>query len=311
MKKSMLLSTIAMIVVVVVALSTATFAWFSSFETVSASASLEITAGTAGLELRENTTRVVTDYNAGTSETPAAGVWGEWKGTISAEMQNVTLTAPVTDIAVPVYAASAQSNAVPVTDSTLFYEATRGGTTVTVNQLATANSTYMYREIQVRNVSSAAKNVIATVTVKVPNDDTSEQSKLAVDNAKVVLVAVKGQATTADGAVIKGTQHNVGLDSTKNNATEWEAGLLKTDYAVSDNYGGRAAALNTSLTADTITTSGATKTFTNKWNSITNASTDYITVRIYMWLDGHGADNAVRGGKVDVSVEFTTENVTP
>ncbi|MDY4592111.1 MAG: hypothetical protein SO434_01725 [Eubacteriales bacterium] len=308
MKKSMLLSTIAMIVVVVVALSTATFAWFSSFESVTASASLTVSAGTAGLELRENTTRVVTDYNDATSETPSDGAWGDWTGTVSAEMQNVTLTAPVTDIAVPVYAASAQSNAVPTTESTLFYEATRAGTKVTVNQLATANATYMYREIQVRSTSSAAKNVIATVTVKVPESDSSEQSKLAVDNAKIVLVAVKGQATTADGAVIKGTQHNVGLDSTLNDASEWKAGLLKPTYEVTTNYGGRAAALNSSLTADTITTSGTTKTFTNTWNSITNASADYITVRIYMWLDGHGADNAVKGGKVDVSVVFTTEN---
>lgn len=310
MKKSMLLSTIAMIVVVVVALSTATFAWFSSFETVSASASLTVSAGEAGLELRENTTRVVTDYNADTSETAAPGAWGDWTGTINANMENVTLTAPVANIAVPVYASDAQSNAVPTTDSTLFYEATREGSKVTVNQLATANSTYMYREIQVRSTSSAKKNVIATVTVKVPDSDTTEQSKLAVDNAKVVLVAVKGQATTAAGAVIKGTQHNVGLDKTLADDTEWEAGLLKPNYVVTTNYGGRAASL-TGLTADTITTSGAAKVFTNKWTDITNASTDYITVRIYMWLDGHGADNAVKGGKVDVSVEFTTENVTP
>ena len=308
MKKSMLLSTIAMIVVVVVALSTATFAWFSSFESVTASASLTVSAGDAGLELRENTTRVVTDYNDATSETPSDGAWGDWTGIIDATMDNVTLTAPVTDIAVPVYAVSAQSNAVPTTESTLFYEATREGTKVTVNKLATANATYMYREIQVRSTSSAAKKVIATVTVKVPTEDTSEQSKLAVDNAKVVLVAVKGQATTADGAVIKGTQHNVGLDSTLNDANEWKAGLLKPSYVVTNNFGGRAAALNASLTEDTITTSGATKTFTNTWNSITNASTDYITVRIYMWLDGHGADNEVKGGKVDVSVVFTTEN---
>lgn len=308
MKKSMLLSTIAMIVVVVVALSTATFAWFSSFESVTASASLTVSAGDAGLELRENTTRVVTDYNDATSESPIDGAWGDWTGIIDATMDNVTLTAPVTDIAVPVYAESAQSNAVPTTESTLFYEATREGTKVTVNKLATANATYMYREIQVRSTSNTPKNVIATVTVKVPNDDTSEQSKLAVDNAKVVLVAVKGQAKTADGAVIKGTQHNVGLDSTLNDTSEWKAGLLKPSYVVTTNYGGREAALNSSLTADTITTSGTTKTFTNTWNSITNASTDYITVRIYMWLDGHGADNAVKGGKVDVSVVFTTEN---
>lgn len=57
MKKSMLLSTIAMIVVVVIALSTATFAWFSAQGTPAITGSLTIQA-TGDFELRESKSTV-------------------------------------------------------------------------------------------------------------------------------------------------------------------------------------------------------------------------------------------------------------
>lgn len=306
MKKSMLLTTIAMIVVVVVALSTATFAWFSSFIEVTATATLTVEAGSAGIELRENTTRINDDP---TTADPAieskAGAWSEWTNVATPiTAQAITAVAPTVDIALPTYAEGADSASLPNNDSTVFYSAIKkndSGMKVVVNDgvVAAANTAYLYQELQIRTTSTTAQNVTATITITA-KDKNKEADQLAVQNAKVVMVGVRGQSKTPTTTYKKGTTFNWGLKTAGGDT--WDAPMT-VPLADAEGQESTLLAANAGVTSDFAT--NYTLSVTDSFTGMTSASADWITVRIYVWIDGHNADNSVKGGAFDVSIKFT------
>ncbi|MGN0761147.1 MAG: hypothetical protein ACI4MV_04300 [Christensenellales bacterium] len=287
MKKSMLLSTIAMIVVVVVALSTATFAWFSSFQDVSATADLTITAADAGIEIRENT----------------GSAWGSWTNAVTMTASTLTAVAPTVDLVAPSYSDTA-INAIPDDDAPDFYDAQQTSTQVTVKTNPSADTAYIYKEMQVRVTSTTAKTISLAVTVDGTKGgtvaDPSEETKLALNSTKIVVASLKGKSGTAEWV---GTTFNYGLLNASAYAANSNTDKLSvSDVVATSEAGGRATAL-TGLSA--LAVSGNKITTDDTWASLTNTADDYITIRAWVWIDGHTADNSVKGGDFSVELKFS------
>ena len=284
MKKSMLLSTIAMIVVVVVALSTATFAWFSSFQSVSATASLEIKATDAGLEIRE-----VNELGTG---------WGDWTNTITMTANSLTATAPKADLEAPVYAADPgyDGAAVPTATTVQFFEAKQDATNVWVTNAEAAAGTYIYKQFQVRSTAATSKTVTLSAEIKKNGEgNITDATKQTIQSTKIVIISTVG-GDTADHAKWAGTAFKYGL---KNDGTTPDAGegnkILKTAA------GGTDTAKKTALT---VTPNIENIEVGDTWTLTGTNPDQYITVRVWIWIDGHTADNTAKGGKVDVALTF-------
>ncbi|MEG1395017.1 MAG: hypothetical protein RSD04_04620, partial [Clostridia bacterium] len=153
MKKSMFMSTVAMIIVVVVAMSTATFAWFSTFTAVSSTTNIEIKAAGSGVETRE-AVYGATEPNHWTK--PQSG-WSTWSDILSPiPMTNATMAAPQTDILFPnVTAINYSESTGSAAAITQFYVAQQQKTTNKITHMtnhATANvpTSVGFKEFQVK-----------------------------------------------------------------------------------------------------------------------------------------------------------------
>lgn len=288
MKKSMLLSTIAMIVVVVVALSTATFAWFSSFQNVSATADLTITAADAGIEIRENT----------------GSAWGSWTNAVTMEANSLTAVAPTVDLVAPSYTSDTAVNAIPDADTVAFYDAQQTTTQVTVKTNPSVAGAYIYKEMQVRSTSTDQKTISLAVTVDGTKggtvSDPSEETKLALAKTKIVVASLKGKSGTAEWV---GTTFNYGLLNASAYAANSNADKLTVSGSVAiAEAGGRETALSG---LSTLAVTGNKITTSDTWANLTNVADDYITIRAWVWIDGHTADNSVKGGDFSVELKFS------
>lgn len=293
MKKSMLLTTIAMIVVVVVALSTATFAWFSSFTTVSSAAQVSVTAGSAGIEVRE------------------AGASTQWTNALTdTTCDNLTPVAPKADLAA-FNAPSTQAYTANLGGTDGFFTAIKksvsGTNKIVVGAPVTANTHYVYKEFQVRNGATTATNIVLTVTVKAQADttdnaatnDATDADKYAIDNCKIVVVTATGVGG-ATGA-IAGSTFNYGMTGASSDTAYNE----NTEYA--DNNLGTASG---NVTSDTTTAQAFvasskdySKVYTTTWASVAdNKAENWRTVGVYVWLDGHAVDNYAAGAALDIII---------
>lgn len=286
MKKSMLLSTIAMIVVVVVALSTATFAWFSSFNTVTASAQLNIAAQDAGLEIREYTT-----------------AWQPWTNAVTLEATGLTATAPKAQLTAPevdsdstaaftntaegFFIAQAEKASTGATGADNVTYATGDNVWKVTNATATNGTEYIYKDIQVRATTAKAKKIICSVTVAAAEG--SNEADVAAATATRVAIASN----------FKSTKDVVGSD--------YKHGL-KDVTEISDGQIVKAPNAGTSVTLN-----GTSGTYTDDWTTAENNTTaeQWVSIRVFIWIDGFTADNAAKNGNINVTISFTSEDVTP
>lgn len=298
MKKSMLLSTIAMIVVVVVALSTATFAWFSSFETVSSSAQVTVSAGSAGIEVRE-----------------PSGQWGN--SLTQTNSDGLSPVAPKADLA-PFNAPDGQVYTDALGGRDEFFTAVKkpyqGTNKIWIGAAPQVGTNYIYKEFQVRNASSTPTDIVLTVTVKAQADndtnkttnDALDADKAAIDNTKIVVFAAKGVTATTPGT-IAGNAFNFGMtgspaysvdekfdttnQGTPSDKVKTEAGNIKTNkvnfVSGTSNY--------SMVYSDNTTMAGVAN----------NDAANWYTIGVYVWIDGHNADNVAAGAKLDINIVVT------
>lgn len=281
MKKSMLLSTIAMIVVVVVALSTATFAWFSSFESVTTEATLTINAGSAGIEVRE------------------AGASAQWTNTLAPLTASaLSPVAPKTDITAIAAPSSASYTAAVYTPAD-FFSATKkkndsGVLKFISNGDATANTNYIFVEFQVRNASTESQNIALTATVVPSNESATDQDKYAVNNTKIVMTYAKGISSAA-GTLVGSTFKYQMTEETDDLSMNKEFDTTATGKA-STNLGA-----DNGFTLSTDTKAEATVTLT----AANNTSAEWYTIGVYIWIDGHTADNYAAGASLKATISVT------
>lgn len=287
MKKSMLLSTIAMIVVVVVALSTATFAWFSSFNTVTASAQLNIAAQDAGLEIRE--------YNP--NATPNAK-WEAWTNAVTLEADGLTATAPKAQLTAPNPGSDSTAAFTNAAEGFFIAQAEKATSKVegkynvgddvwrVTSATATNGTEYIYKDIQVRATSVDAKNIVCNVTVTPVTPD--NEADVAAKNATRVVIASKFKTNTN----IVGSNYKYGLDGID---------TITNDQIVPATNAGKG----------TVTLNGTSGSYTDTWTTVANDTTaaQWVSIRVYIWIDGFTADNAAKNGNINVSISFTTTPV--
>lgn len=320
MKKSMLLSTIAMIVVVVVALSTATFAWFS------AQGQNAIT-GTMTVQAAKD---FVINEVSGDAWAPAdqtIDIAANLKGGISPVSPSFAL------------------------DATGKY-AQPGATADKVPTLQEANNIWYTATGKSGNYATLSNTTdgfaITSFQIKVGDgtqqDNVKLKTQIKVDNNAANLMALKGvrvvfQVTDYDDTGAKGdtnwygTAYKYGgeglVDSStglKVSGTGWQGatgnGTEKKDVnlkGITNTAAATYTALNvpgntfTSIanatkdvfivsgSADSGKTDGIYRTVEQEISFAANATK---TVTVYVWLDGHAVDDAAGGKTVSIEVSF-------
>lgn len=313
MKKSMLLSTIAMIVVVVVALSTATFAWFS------AQGQNAIT-GTMTVQASKDFVINVVDNTAWAPAGDTIDIANGLGGGISPVSPSFAL-----DEADKYVAPGETADKVPTMGTNKWYT-----TTGTANKYATlsqATQGFAITSFQIKVGDGTVQNAVKMKT------------QIKVDNNAANLAALKGvrvvfQVTDYDDTGAKGTTNWYGttykyggtglVDSNGEIVTDqtWKtatgAGTEKEYKGITNTAAATYTALNvsgntfTSIAAadkDVFIVSGSTDSTDGMYRTmeetISFAANATKTVTVYVWLDGHAVDDAAGGKTVSIQVSFT------
>ncbi|MGN0765848.1 MAG: hypothetical protein ACI4MO_05165 [Christensenellales bacterium] len=316
MKKSMLLSTIAMIVVVVVALSTATFAWFS------AQGQNAIT-GTMTVQASKDFVINVVDNSAWAPAGDTIDIANGLGGGISPVSPSFAL-----DAANKYAAPGATADVVPTMGTNKWYT-----TTGTANKYATlsqATQGFAITSFQIKVGDGTVQNAVKMKT------------QIKVDNNAANLAALKGvrvvfQVTDYDDTGAKvgdstwyGTTYKYGgtglVDENGEIVTDqtWKtasgAGTEKEYTGITNAAAATYTALNvpgntfTSIAAadkDVFIVSGSAESgkedgmYRTMEETISFAANATKTVTVYVWLDGHAVDDAAGGKTVSIQVSFT------
>ena len=313
MKKSMLLSTIAMIVVVVVALSTATFAWFTSQSSSTIEGTMTIQTGRDILVSVWNNTSSTWDLT----------------DNIALDQTNVAPFAPKATVGTYVSHG-------PTTAVTFAYNNDTNWFTVTKNpgvaysgfasydldaadadpNLTTTDLKVVAKTFQIAKASiQDDKDIKISIDLSTPG--LSQNDLDAMRATKVVLVVTSYDAAGAKGATtLYGTQYN--YDGNTTELTDATGEALKN----ADNTTVIAGKLDTTatLTADgtaVVTTLGTssgenaewkatsgdpTGLFKNITNNITYTSGYTYEITAFIWLDGFAAVDTMAAKQVSVNI---------
>lgn len=326
MKKSMLLTTIAMIVVVVIALSTATFAWFSSQTDTAIEGQMVIEAG-ADFLFEESkgsdwtpTSKIDIAANMGTADTgilPVSPVRALDKTTNTTQFDYV--------------APGANADAHPTDNQGVWYEVK--GQKGSWSALKVAKGGFAITKFRVKKANGAGP---AKLNFKIKADDNAN-GLIALKSVKVVLqvttYAEGGQSV--EGTKYYGTQYNYGGEGLVDTSTSIGADL-STDKVQASGYENAEGTYQTANTApnDTLKPLGvvplysalqATTSFEDaikqrvEYSSMTEASVkkvartfqeeitfnaEWVQVVAFVWLDGHTAMDDASGKTIDIVVGF-------
>ena len=304
MKKSMLLSTIAMIVVVVVALSTATFAWFSASQSATISGTTTITAS------KEFTVR-----------TWQGSAWAD-TDTIQLNANQVTPLAPIgTGLGMVTKGDNVDVNAKTSPDLKWFttdkYFAAGSTKAYTTDALADqgkdGGSMANVSSFQMAPVGADGATAVFDIKFEI-NGQTADDLK-ALNAMNVVLEITSynnNEAATYIGTtygigndgVTTATADSNGVDAT---ATVEAAGKVGTKVTLTNDAITTLTDSGWSATAIAIGASGYYKNSTTSLQKqITGekalAAGEYLLVNVYVWLDGYEAIDAVMAKAVTVSI---------
>lgn len=309
MKKSMLLSTIAMIVVVVVALSTATFAWFSATTTAAISGTATVDA-TKDFDIRE--------YGTAWAST----------NSISLKAEKVAPVAPMTSLETTKlitkganvdakYAENGDTfkNWFKVNDA---FESTSFAA-YTNTEVTTTHKIATIAPFQVAKFDKVADPTAkVTITIKLAGDPATFNND-DMTALKAINVVLHFQSYTADVAdQWVGTQYNTataGLITDPNKATATFGDGSKKD-AVPVATTGLVVDGDTALTDLTETvvdgyyknTTTAPGIYRQISATVNFAAKEYKLVTAYIWLDGYDALDNMMSKAFDISIGFTTAN---
>lgn len=316
MKKSMLLSTIAMIVVVVVALSTATFAWFSSTASATISGTTTITS-----------TR---DFIVRTWQGGESGAWAD-TDTITLNATKVTALAPMgTGLGMVTKGDSVDDNVKTSPDLAWF--------TTDKNYATGKSKAYTTAALANKGLDGGSlANVSSFQLAPVSKDGATANFDIKFDIAGVTgddlktlnainVVLEISSYNNKNAAEYYGTTYKVGNGGvTAGSPTE---GVADVTAISADAKAGTAGTPNTNLKGDDVTsltgsitaitnpateiaakTSGYYKTSTNLYKVITAsralAAGEYVLVNVYVWLDGYDAVDAMMAKAVNVSIAIS------
>lgn len=337
MKKSTLITTIAMIVVVVVALSTATYAWFSSNTyaiattdmSTNASADFVLYQGTVTTPASESVTTATASFTETSTDTVNLKGIEVGTGTFTTN----GLWAPTARIAT-----SMRNNSVGVENIALpsYYEAkiqTKGD--VKSNYVTKAPVAGTPDVIRVANASGSDKGLVLTVVVNAGTIQTTGSlyaavaTSFVVDYVKsvggdeavgaIVTNGYKYQAATAEGNEVKtpttepgtGFTYSAGKSCVSWDTSTGEKTYTRPDYKDATVKNGvdykyfKKTAANEKLG---ITATDYYLSYTIDLGTL--GATDYITLALYTWIDGFVAESFAANAKYKITYAFTSYAVT-
>ena len=276
MKKRLLITSIVMMLVVAVALSTATYAWFTSNAGVTAT-SITLTADSnSGLAL---------GISWGTNGTVGTQISAYGGGTLKPIMPQ-TLTESSTAPNVAFSGGTTYSKAGVTTFNTPVYTA----------QEAAA---YYYKEasngtdiIKLTNLAVSGGNPIASITVT-PTISAVTNGKDASD---LVRIAIFYSADNTDYTLVKVLANNSEADGTV-------YGTATADKAVGT--GSEAEAAKSGVCIQGIYDAAQTCTLPTVSTGVTIAAASDIYVKVVMWMDGQAFTDAYATYDASVALTFT------
>lgn len=318
MKKSMLLSTIAMIVVVVVALSTATFAWFSASSQTAIEGTMTIQAGREFL-LNVSDKQASPHWTSATSTINIA----ENMGTSDAGISPVSPTHKLAEAydastPAPYYTSPTSMDQVPTANEAGKWYTVKGQSK-SYDALANVTEGFAVTSFQVGVGDGAAQTVYLQTTIK--TSDSADRLQ-ALKGVRVVYQVTSFDATgAATGTAWYGTSYTYGGDGLletngtvvtgttyKTTATGAGTPVALTDITTNSAYGALstattlAAGKKTYATADIFRCSELTNEGLYRFmqTPLTFVAAEFKTITVYVWVDGHDVDD--QSAKKDISV---------
>ncbi|MDD7350868.1 MAG: hypothetical protein PUG90_01605 [Clostridia bacterium] len=317
MKKSMLLSTIAMIVVVVVALSTATFAWFSSTQSATISGTTTITA-TKEFTVRTWQTNAWADTDTiqlNATTVTALAPMGTGLGMVTegdTVDDNVNISPALawftTDKS---YTTGAKSKSKAYTTAALANKGIDGGSMANVSSfqlapVAAAGATAAFDiKLDIAGVTADDLKTLNAINVvlEISSYDNTNAAEYYGTTYKVGDNGVEAGSPT-DGVAEVTT---IG-EAAKKGTAGAPATNLKAD-AVTSLTGGTITAITDPATQIVARQDGYYKTDSNLYKVITASRAlgagEYVLVNVYVWLDGYDAVDAMMAKAVNVSIAIS------
>ena len=325
MKKSLVISTIATVLVVVVALTTATFAWFSTNSISETTSEFQVASTDNAITIQR---WLPADSGvSGAYENPLTATWTIGDG--SAPNYEYLLTGTASVKGEGATASSAYSLLAPTaklgmtynTGSTkyglpgvYFFSATQNGSEITDLQ-------QQLRPVAVRfaiSANSFAKTkAVASVTVSVNADGAAPADFNAAQNARVYLECVPTDGASTDSQAIKvATTYKYVADPETAYTTQGEDEITSTAGGAVES-GARSAqtAEGTKLVLDTTNSSLVANVDTSviKGEVTTSATSVVFSMEqgamydcvLYIWIDGLTANDTAASGAFSVAVEFS------
>ena len=316
MKKSMLLSTIAMIVVVVVALSTATFAWFSSQASATISGTATISA-TKQFTVRTWSTDKWVDQDAIVLTTEQVTALAPINGLDLVTIGGIDAEAPFKD-EVRWY----------TVDNKYVWDNSKGYKTASLATAGTGSkSAATVTSFQVAPLGVAADKTataIFNIDLTINGQTLADLDTLNAMNVVLEIYSYKDGTTAHTTKQYIGTsyKHAAGAVTAGNDGAAVSVTPSKDTEAKNGTPVNLTADAKTSVTAITATTvedSGAAVGTAGYWKGDTTslnkrvtgtytfAGDEFILVTAYIWLDGYDATNNMMAKAVTINIGISKQ----
>lgn len=325
MKKSLVITTIATVLVIVVALTTATFAWFSTNAITQTTSEFTVSSTSAAITISR--WKPSTGTANGAYEGPLTSAWilgsgaapdyeyaytngGAVKGDGATPSTAYSLLAPTAEISATAYeTGNVDKDGLP---STLFATATSDGGKVTIG-----GTTLHPVAVRFRLSASQYKatKVVASIRISVPDSGATSQDYEAANAARVVLMGVNGDASVKHQDFTIATNYNY-ITSTSSYATALKEFTAAGDTAVNSGtevVGEGELTINETETAIVGVLNPELITQAQSSPSQSAASTIAFKAEagvfydcvLYIWIDGVVADDNAALGRFTVAVNFS------
>ena len=328
MKKRLLITSIVMMLVVAVALSTATYAWFTSNASVQATA-VSFTAATNG----EDSIAIAWTGN----ETPGTTLSAGTAGTLMAPMVPATLTnhetasdvqfktakiytkagdptfKDVTNTAAVVWATANNGAATPASADT-FYIKNGSTANVVTNIKVTATITANYIPCESGELAAAGyeyftyANETYTAATPAPTAGVTDVSGMYKSCASTVRVAIFTRDLTALGTSDEGSAYLLRGVFAKTASDTYLATAAFADEGSQSTYASTAA---NKRAAANITAADGTASFNicfDGGNAQTLKAQGIVEVKVLVWMDGEALTDNTQGASANVALGFAAVN---
>ena len=289
MKKSLVISTIATVLVVVVALTTATFAWFSASQGATVGSSFTLSSAGGGVS--------VYMWNANTGATGEAGMaFTAGDGTNATTDYNPLMPRAqiggIYDAAATVDTISTNQVSTKGLPNIPFVYAQQSGTGISVQSITARPVVARFQLV------AGFAQTDATITVRISIDEGSTSlDQTAARNVKFVLIGQQANRDTIDAThpdFIIGTDYNY-----INGATE--GSVASPDYQSVTIPANTEKTRSVTVNPSTITAQSPSTT-TLEFSMVDTVPLECV---LYMWIDGQNVTSLAARGQFDFAVEIS------